>query len=63
MLKAATKLTKPQISRIYLHVQVDNVEAKRFYEKFGFEEKALVKDYYKRISPKDAWMLERAIHS
>lgn len=42
-----------------LHVQVGNVPALRFYKKRGFVEQAVVKDYYKRLSPPDAVLLTR----
>lgn len=35
---AASAQKKSKISRVYLHVQVSNVEAKRFYERHGFKE-------------------------
>ena len=47
-----------KISRIYLHVQVSNQDARRFYERNGFKETSLAKDYYKKIEPRDAWVLE-----
>ena len=43
---------------MYLHVQVSNEDAKRFYERHGFKETGLEKDYYKKITPRDAWILE-----
>ena len=42
-------------------MQVSNGDAKRFYERHGFEEAGLFKDYYKKIEPHDAWILKRAI--
>jgi RimJ/RimL family protein N-acetyltransferase len=58
---AATASTKPQIHRIYLHVQSNNDDAIRFYERHGFVKKELVQDYYKRLQPRDAWILERVL--
>jgi ribosomal protein S18 acetylase RimI-like enzyme len=63
IIKAAATHSKPKIRRIYLHVQVSNTDAKRFYERHGFEEVDLKKDYYKKIIPRDAWVLERVIES
>ncbi|KAL1752712.1 acyl-CoA N-acyltransferase [Schizophyllum commune] len=57
ILDAAKAHTKPKISKVYLHVQVNNEGAKRFYEKHGFKETELQKDYYKKIEPHDAWVL------
>jgi ribosomal protein S18 acetylase RimI-like enzyme len=52
-----------KISKIYLHVQVSNVEAKKFYEKHGFKEMGKVENYYKKIIPRDAWVLERDVET
>ena len=48
------------ISSIYLHVWVENAYALKFYSKFDFVEKGKVEKYYKRVSPPDAVILERA---
>lgn len=52
---------KPKIHKIYLHVQVSNGAAKNFYERHGFKEVEIHKSYYKKISPSDAWVLERGL--
>lgn len=49
------------IARVYLHVWTSNAPALAFYERFGFHVSATIKDYYKRISPPDAFVLERAV--
>jgi len=59
ILAAAAAHTKPKIDKIYLHVQVSNDDAKRFYERHGFTEVRIHKDYYKKIAPHDAWVLEK----
>ncbi|KAF9454011.1 acyl-CoA N-acyltransferase [Macrolepiota fuliginosa MF-IS2] len=59
VLKAAEARSKPKINGIYLHVQVSNVGAKAFYEHHGFQEVKIHKDYYKKIEPHDAWVLEK----
>ena len=46
------------IGSIYLHVQVGNDDAKRFYERHGFKEASVHRGYYKKITPADAWILE-----
>ncbi|TRM69445.1 acyl-CoA N-acyltransferase [Schizophyllum amplum] len=61
VLDAAKAHTKPKISKIFLHVQVNNEDARRFYEKHGFTETGLQKDYYKKIEPHDAWILTREV--
>jgi ribosomal protein S18 acetylase RimI-like enzyme len=48
-----------KIHRIYMHVQISNDSAKRFYEKNGFKEVGIHEGYYKKISPHDAWILEK----
>ncbi|KDR75223.1 hypothetical protein GALMADRAFT_226884 [Galerina marginata CBS 339.88] len=59
VLGAATEHTKLKIDKIYLHVQVSNHDAKKFYERHGFQEIEIHKDYYKKIVPHDAWVLEK----
>ncbi|KAI9509726.1 N-acetyltransferase NAT13 [Russula earlei] len=61
ILQAATTHTKPKIGRIYLHVQVSNDGAKRFYERHGFRASGIDEGYYKKITPSGAWVLERNI--
>ena len=41
------------------HVQVNNEGAIKFYEKFGFEIVEEKKNYYKRIEPADAYVLQK----
>jgi len=62
ILAAATSHLKPKISRIYLHVQVSNDGAKKFYERHGFKEIGIHENYYKKIVPHHAWILERVIN-
>ncbi|EAU91495.1 N-acetyltransferase NAT13 [Coprinopsis cinerea okayama7 len=57
----AAAMHSPKIQKIYLHVQVSNEDAKRFYERHGFTEVGIHKDYYKKISPPDAWVLEKRV--
>ncbi|GAB1602008.1 N-alpha-acetyltransferase 50-like [Argonauta hians] len=45
---------------VFLHVQVNNVGAIKFYEKFGFEIVEEKKNYYKRIEPADAYVLQKS---
>ena len=58
ILAAAEARTKPEIDKIYLHVQVSNEQAKNFYTRHGFEQVGIQQDYYKKIVPHDAWVLE-----
>ena len=48
-----------RIAEVYLHVQVNNSDAKDFYLKHGFEETGVIKDYYKRIEPADCFLLRK----
>jgi len=61
VLRAATSHNQPKIDKIYLHVQISNSDAKKFYERHGFQEAGIHKDYYKKIAPHDAWILEKAV--
>ncbi|XP_023319495.1 N-alpha-acetyltransferase 50 [Eurytemora carolleeae] len=44
---------------IFLHVQVNNDSAIEFYKKFGFSIVETKEQYYKRIEPADAHVLEK----
>ncbi|KAI8321011.1 N-acetyltransferase NAT13 [Martensiomyces pterosporus] len=48
----------PAVARIVLHVQVDNDDALRFYHRLGFMTMRVVENYYKRIDPPHAYLLE-----
>ncbi|KAH9949558.1 acyl-CoA N-acyltransferase [Amylocystis lapponica] len=61
VIAAAAAHSKPKISTIYLHVQVSNDAAKKFYERHGFKEVGVHQGYYKKITPHDAWILEKEI--
>ena len=41
------------------HVQVNNESAIAFYDKFGFEIVEKKENYYKRIEPADAYVLQK----
>lgn len=58
VLKAAST-HNPKIDKVYLHVQVVNEEARRFYEANGFTTTSTHEGYYKNITPADAWVLEK----
>ncbi|XP_046543263.1 LOW QUALITY PROTEIN: probable N-acetyltransferase san [Haliotis rubra] len=45
---------------VFLHVQINNDGAIRFYEKFGFEIVEEKQNYYKRIEPADAYVLQKS---
>ncbi len=46
---------------MYLHVQVGNDVALRFYQKHGFEIAETIKDYYKRVVPPDCHVVKRVL--
>jgi hypothetical protein len=43
------------------HVQVNNDTALSFYKKFGFEIISTATEYYRRLEPCDAYLLERSL--
>ncbi len=59
VIKAAVEHTNLTIKAIYLHVQISNEAAKAFYERQGFKEVSVQQNYYKKLIPHDAWVLER----
>lgn len=61
MMQAAAAHAKPKIKTLYLHVQTSNGSAKTFYERHGFKEIGVQENYYKKIVPHDAWILEKEI--
>lgn len=62
ILAAAEAHTKPAVDRIYLHVQVSNEQAKKFYTTHGFKQVGIQQNYYRKIVPHDAWVLEKVFH-
>merc|ERR1712179_224106 len=48
---------------VFLHVQVNNEGAIKFYEKHGFEIVEEKKNYYKRIEPADAYVLQKTFRA
>lgn len=58
IVRSAAAQEKPRISAIYLHVQISNEAAKSFYERHHFKEIGVYENYYKKIVPHDAWILE-----
>jgi N-alpha-acetyltransferase 50 len=46
---------------VYLHVQTSNEDAIAFYEAKGFEKKDKLENYYKRIEPNDAYILQLSL--
>ncbi|KAI9020230.1 acyl-CoA N-acyltransferase [Phycomyces nitens] len=55
------KEMKPAPESVHLHVQTTNDSAVAFYKKYGFEVTDTVKDYYKKIEQRDAYVLTKTI--
>ena len=51
----------PEVTEAYLHVQTNNEEAAAFYQRFGFVQGEVIKDYYRRIDPPDALVLRKVL--
>lgn len=45
------------VSDIFLHVQINNDEALQFYQKNGFSIIEMIPEYYKRIEPRQCYVL------
>lgn len=60
-MQAAAAHVKPEVTTLYLHVQTSNSSAKMFYERHGFKEVGIEKNYYKKIVPHSAWILEQQV--
>ncbi len=52
----------PHIKSVYLHVQTNNDSALDFYKRFEFRVTGTAEQYYKRIEPDSAYILERAVN-
>jgi len=52
--------TKGKYKSVFLHVQVNNETAISFYQRFGFVIKETKEQYYKKIEPTDAYVLEKS---
>lgn len=65
MLEHVFKLCErdPKVKYIYLHVQVNNEGALAFYKRYGFEIVEQKQNYYKRIEPADAYVLQKRLTS
>ena len=62
VLKEAAEGKNKGIKEVYLHVQITNDAARKFYkETFGFEEGEVIPNYYKHIEPADAYVLRKTI--
>jgi len=49
----------PEVTRVYLHVQVNNEVALRLYRKYGFQTTDIIRSYYKKIEPPDCFVVEK----
>lgn len=51
----------PDVVEAYLHVQINNEDAKNFYLMHGFEQVKIIKGYYKNIEPSDCYLFRKAL--
>ena len=51
--------SEKDVNEISLHVQVNNEDAIRFYERLGFVKGEKVENYYKRLDPPDCFILTK----
>ena len=58
-LDAVAKLS--DVKEVYLHVWTANDDARRFYERHGFEVAETVPNYYRVISPPDCFVLRKLL--
>mmetsp|Transcript_29346 Transcript_29346/g.43335 ORF Transcript_29346/g.43335 Transcript_29346/m.43335 type:complete len:190 (+) Transcript_29346:46-615(+) len=49
------------LDEVYLHVQTSNEDALRFYQRHGFENFQIIRNYYKRIEPPDCYVLRKRL--
>lgn len=54
-----TKMGERTVESIYLHVQTCNQVARSFYEQHGFVVTDTVQNYYSKLEPASAWLLEK----
>ena len=47
-----------RIDSIYLHVQTGNTSAREFYEQLGFRVVGEIPQYYAKLAPQSAWVLQ-----
>lgn len=50
-----------KVTQVYLHVQINNEEAIKFYQRFGFEVTDRIENYYKRIDPPHCFVLTKKL--
>lgn len=51
----------PEVREAKLHVQVNNDDAIRFYEKHGFRIVERIENYYIKVEPRDAVLLQKRL--
>ncbi|WFD04457.1 N-terminal methionine N(alpha)-acetyltransferase NatE [Malassezia obtusa] len=54
-----TKFNGRTVEVVSLHVHTANTAARAFYERFGFEAVHTEPEYYKKLEPRSAWVLEK----
>ena len=59
ILRLAREEDEYDIACVYLHVQVSNDEALKFYQRHGFVVSGTIENYYKRVEPPHCYVLRR----
>ena len=52
-----------RVKQVYLHMQVNNEDAIKFYQTNGFTIATTIEKYYKNIEPADAHILQKALNT
>ncbi|OQS04583.1 DNA polymerase lambda [Thraustotheca clavata] len=57
--KRLLELAVDKKENVYLHVQIDNLDAIALYEKMGFQKHERINNYYRRVACKDCYIMKK----